>query len=153
MTKIRCTLPNASEEMNGIKFAVDAGGGVVSVDAVPDDLAEIFLSIPGFTAEAVKGKPPVDPEEAARKQAEADRLKQEKLDTAQAAKDKKAAETQPKPPKLTAKEKAALAAAEKAEAADTTTPPVVEGAAADTAEGNANDKPADETTGKQEGEE
>lgn len=151
MTKIRCTLPNASEEMNGIKFAVDAGGGVVSVDAVPEEMAAIFLSIPGFSAEAVKGKPPVDPEEAARKQAEADRLKQEKLDTAQAAKDKRAAEA--KAPKLSAKEKAAAAAAEQAAAADTTTPPVEGDAAADTAEGNANDKPADEATGKQEGEE
>jgi hypothetical protein len=59
MTKIRCTLPNASEEMNGIKFAVDAGGGVVSVDAVPAEMAEIFLSIPGFTAEVKTADEPL----------------------------------------------------------------------------------------------
>jgi hypothetical protein len=48
MTKIRCILPNASEEMNGIKFAVDVDGGVVSIDDVPEDMAALFLSIQGF---------------------------------------------------------------------------------------------------------
>lgn len=92
MTKIRCTLPNASEEMNGIKFAVDAGGGMVSVDAVPEDLAAIFLSVPGFTAEAGKKAPAIDPEKVAADAAEAQRIKDKKAADAKAAKDKKAAD-------------------------------------------------------------
>lgn len=116
MTKIRCTLPNASEEMNGIKFAVDADGGVVSVDAVPADMAEIFLSIPGFTAEVKKG-PVVDPEQVARDAAEAQRIKDEKAAEAKALKDKKAADA------LSAKEavkaaKGVKPAAEETPAAD-----------------------------------
>lgn len=148
MTKIRCILPNASEEMNGIKFAVDAGGGVVSVDAVPDDLAAIFLSVPGFTAEG--GKPEDDPEEVARQAAEAKRIKDEK--TALAKVEKKATDAAGKPPKLTAKEKAAIAAAEKAAEGGTDTPPVDPATTGTESTGTESTQAADEN-GKQEGEE
>lgn len=127
MTKIRCTLPNASEEMNGIKFAAHAEGGMVSVDAVPDHLAEIFLSVPGFIADAKA--PEDDPEELARKEAEALRLKEEKTANAKAAKEKKdaekaaakaAAKAPPAPAAETPPVDPATAAAEKTEGQDTT---------------------------------
>lgn len=142
MTKIRCTLPNASEEMNGIKFAVDAGGGMVSVDAVPEDLAAIFLSVPGFVAEV--GKLEEDPEEVARKAAEAQRIKDEKaaqakLDKQKKADDAKALKDAAKAPK------AAKPAAEQ-------TPPADEVAqAAESTEGTKSTETA--APGKPEGEE
>ena len=46
--KIKCTLPNASEEMNGIRFVAEADGVMVSAQDVAPDLAKIFLSVPGF---------------------------------------------------------------------------------------------------------
>uniref|UniRef100_UPI00258E779D hypothetical protein n=1 Tax=Pseudomonas sp. TaxID=306 RepID=UPI00258E779D len=141
MTKIRCTLPNASEEMNGVKFAVDAGGGVVSVDAVPDDLAAIFLSVPGFTAEGGKAENEDDPEAAA----EAQRIKAQK---AADAKDKKAAGKAAGKPA-----KAAKAAKPDAETPPAETPPA-EGTTdgEPSTEGTDTTKPADEN-GEQEGEE
>lgn len=46
MAKIKCTLPNASEEINGIKFAAE-DGAMVSED-ISDDVAAGFLTIPGY---------------------------------------------------------------------------------------------------------
>lgn len=142
MTKIRCTLPNASEEMNGIKFAVDAGGGMVSVDAVPEDLAAIFLSVPGFMAEGGKAKKEDDPEALA----EAQRIKDQKAADAQAAKDKKASDA------LAAKEKKAadkLAAKGKKPAEETA--PVDPAATGTESTGTESTAPADKD-GKPEGE-
>ena len=47
--KILCTLAFASELINDVAFeAVD--GGMQSVDVVPDDVADTFLTIPGYEA-------------------------------------------------------------------------------------------------------
>lgn len=48
--KILCTLPNASEEISGIAFEKHPNGGMVSVDPVPEDVAEVLLSIDGYKA-------------------------------------------------------------------------------------------------------
>lgn len=142
MTKIRCTLPNASEEMNGIKFAVDAGGGMVSVDAVPEDLAAIFLSVPGFMAEGGKAKKEDDPEALA----EAQRIKDQKAADAQAAKDKKATDAQE------AKEKKAAEKAGKGKKPAEETAPVDQAATGTESTGTESTAPA-VFVGKPEGEE
>ena len=48
MPKILCTLPNASDEINGVKFVAHANG-MVSED-VSDDVAAEFTAIPGYVA-------------------------------------------------------------------------------------------------------
>lgn len=47
--KIRCLLRNASTEINGVAFEKQ-GNVMVSVDDVPEDKAEVFLSIRGYDA-------------------------------------------------------------------------------------------------------
>lgn len=47
MTKIVCTLDNASEEISGVKFAQNEDGLMVSED-INDETADVFLSIPGY---------------------------------------------------------------------------------------------------------
>jgi hypothetical protein len=46
MAKVICTLPNASESINGVKFVADRGQ-MISED-VADDVAAHFVSIPGY---------------------------------------------------------------------------------------------------------
>lgn len=46
MPKIICTLPNASDEISGVKFT-SVEGGMLS-EEIDDDAAELFLSIPGY---------------------------------------------------------------------------------------------------------
>ena len=48
MFKIKCFLPNASNEINGIAFAPCPDGGVESVDAVSDEDANQFKDIRGY---------------------------------------------------------------------------------------------------------
>lgn len=64
--KIECTLPYASTEINGVKFAPTDRGTVVSVDDVPEDAARRFLSIDGYLEAGGNGdnkqkSPPTDP--------------------------------------------------------------------------------------------
>lgn len=47
MPHIRCTLPNASHEINGFAFVED-GDGVVSAESLPEEVAAAFLAIPGY---------------------------------------------------------------------------------------------------------
>lgn len=54
MPQVLCTLPNASELINGVKFAAHAKG-LLSED-VSDEVAANFASIPGY--ELVGAKPP-----------------------------------------------------------------------------------------------
>ena len=54
MKKVVCTLPNASELINGVKFA-EEDGVMVSVE-VEDDVAEQFASIPGYELRDVAEK-------------------------------------------------------------------------------------------------
>lgn len=57
MPKLLCTLPNASEEISGIKF-VSHAAGMLSED-VSDEQAAKFASIPGY--EIVGATAPKDP--------------------------------------------------------------------------------------------
>lgn len=55
MPKVICTLPNASAEINGVKFS-PAEGGMLS-DEVSAEQAEAFLSIPGYVEHAEEPAP------------------------------------------------------------------------------------------------
>lgn len=46
MPKVLCTLPNASDEINGVKFSA-IEGGALSEDLTAEQ-ADVFLSIPGY---------------------------------------------------------------------------------------------------------
>lgn len=48
--KLACTLPNASECINGVAFTKQDGMmvSVADVDDIPQDLVDIFLSIDGY---------------------------------------------------------------------------------------------------------
>lgn len=54
MPKVLCTLPNASDEISGVKFVTHAHG-MLSED-ISDDVAEQFAAIPGY--EIVGGSTP-----------------------------------------------------------------------------------------------
>ena len=55
MKTLTCTLKNASEEINGIKFSRQDDGSVVA--EVADEVAEAFAQIPGYSvAEAGEKK-------------------------------------------------------------------------------------------------
>lgn len=56
MSRIVCSLPNASNEINGVRFA-KREAGMVSIEELPDDVVARFLSIPGYAV--FKG--PTDP--------------------------------------------------------------------------------------------
>jgi hypothetical protein len=70
MPKIRCTLPNASTMISGIKFE-SIGGAMVSVDALTPAQIERFSSIKGYEIihdddqsllDLIDGDPEGDPE-------------------------------------------------------------------------------------------
>lgn len=68
MPRIICDLPNASEEINGVRFAPDGPGGAMRSAVVDEATAAAFLAIPGYRADP-------DTDEAAReRQAESERL-------------------------------------------------------------------------------
>lgn len=70
MPKILCTLPNASEEISGVKFVVHANGMVS--EEVSDDVAANFASIPGYEivgAPAPKGDDQGEADKAAERAA------------------------------------------------------------------------------------
>lgn len=48
MARVICTLPNASDEISGVKFFPHPNGGVISED-ISDDVAASFSSIGGYT--------------------------------------------------------------------------------------------------------
>ncbi len=64
--KVTCTLPNASELINGVKFEVV--DGVVVADGLEDDVAAQFDGIPGYEIE--DGKAETAAEKKAREKAE-----------------------------------------------------------------------------------
>lgn len=55
MPRVICNLENASNEISGVKFHPLDDGGLVS-DEISDELAELFLGIPGY--EPFDGEPP-----------------------------------------------------------------------------------------------
>ncbi len=67
MPKVICSRPNASLNINGVKFTpTEDGTGVIS-DDISDDAAELFLSIPGYElAEEGETKPVQKPAPAAK---------------------------------------------------------------------------------------
>lgn len=58
-----CTLLNASDEINGIAFE-DHPEGKVSVEKVPDEIAAIFESIPGYKLAKTKDSKKAEKSEA-----------------------------------------------------------------------------------------
>lgn len=58
--KVICTLPNASDEINGVKFELVDGAAVAEVS---DKVAEQFAGINGYTIEDVKAKSSAKKEE------------------------------------------------------------------------------------------
>ena len=74
MPKVLCTLPNASEEISGVKF-VSHANGMLSED-VTDEVAANFASIPGYEIVGAKVKAtapaPADNDDAAAEKAQAD---------------------------------------------------------------------------------
>ena len=60
MPKVLCTLPNASDEISGVKF-VSHAKGMLSED-ISDDVAAAFLEVPGY--ELVGAKAAEDSEDA-----------------------------------------------------------------------------------------
>lgn len=96
MPKIICTLPNASDEISGVKFSRLNGDQLISED-ISADQAELFLSIPGYFAEG--DAPEVDEPKQAAAQPKQEtaaqrkaRLKQEEADALKAEQDRLAAE-------------------------------------------------------------
>ena len=47
MPQVICTLENASESINGVKFTPREDGAMVS-EEISEDVAELFASIPGY---------------------------------------------------------------------------------------------------------
>jgi hypothetical protein len=56
VAKILCTRPNASDNINGYPFELHPGGGMISVDNLPEEAVRQFLRVPGY--EAVDTEPP-----------------------------------------------------------------------------------------------
>lgn len=149
MPRVICALPNASDEINGIKFHKLDDGRLIS-DDVADDVAEHFVSIPGYELDAEESDiPPAKPVEQpaptltkAQQRALDKKAADEKKAADKAAEEKAAADKE-------AEEKAkaeALAtektAADAAAAGCNTDKPASEGAEGGAAE---SDKPADTT--------
>ena len=84
MPKVLCTLPNASEEISGVKFVTHANG--MLSENVSEDVAEAFSAIPGYEIVSVASDPvvsaastaQVDAEAAERAQAESEAAAAEK---------------------------------------------------------------------------
>ena len=55
MAKVLCTLPNASNLINGVRFA-SVPDGMLS-EEISDDVAANFASIPGYVLTNKKGVP------------------------------------------------------------------------------------------------
>lgn len=56
MPKVICTLPNAAELINGVKFTSDRGQMIS--EEVPDEVAAAFAKIPGYTVAGAKAPLP-----------------------------------------------------------------------------------------------
>ena len=52
--KVICTLPNASELINGIAFEKSLDGSMVSVDVLDDAVAAQFAGINGYELQEMK---------------------------------------------------------------------------------------------------
>lgn len=57
MPRVICDLPNASEEISGVKFHKLEDGGLIS-DEISEELAELFASIPGYAIDEDGSEPP-----------------------------------------------------------------------------------------------
>ena len=56
MPRVICDLPNASDEISGVKFFPLEDGGLIS-DEISDEQAELFASIPGYTIDGEGAEP------------------------------------------------------------------------------------------------
>lgn len=68
MPKVLCTLPNASEEISGVKF-VSHANGMLSED-ISEEVAADFASIPGYEIVGAEPKAPVVDDAAKAERAE-----------------------------------------------------------------------------------
>lgn len=120
MPKVICTLPNAAEEISGVKFAPGAAGHIS--EEISEEQAAVFLSIPGYAEHQD------DPEEEARLKAEAAAAAQREADAAaaKAAAAKEAAEKAKPAAGARKRAAAAPAPAPAAPEADAATDPVEE---------------------------
>ena len=62
MPFIRTSLPEAGDDINGVRFVPHPDGGKVSAHSVPADLAAIFCGVPGFDTCPDPGFPAAQPE-------------------------------------------------------------------------------------------
>ena len=69
MPKVLCTLPNASDEISGVKFVTHAKG--MLSEEVSDDVAAGFAAIPGYELIGSAPTGPTAEEKAAEAEAEA----------------------------------------------------------------------------------
>lgn len=79
MPKVKCTLPNAANEINGVKFVSHASGGMVS-EEISEEQAANFAAIPGYAlfdakAASNSGAPALTEEDVAKLRARAEELK------------------------------------------------------------------------------
>lgn len=92
MPQVICKLPNAAEQINGVRFSRQEIDGVAVMvsDEIDAEAAELFASIPGYELA------PVDPEEdARRKAAEAEAAARAAEEAARRAAEAKAAVAKP----------------------------------------------------------
>lgn len=91
MARVICTLPNASELINGIAFSLlDDNTGMISAE-IEQDLAERFASIPGYFLAETSGRDEAAEKEKAEAKAAADAEKAAKKAEADAKKAEAAA--------------------------------------------------------------
>ncbi len=83
MPKVLCTLPNASEEISGVKFVTHANG--MLSEHVSEDVAEAFSAIPGYEIISVASDPVTTTASTAQAAAEAAERAQAEAEAAAAA--------------------------------------------------------------------
>ena len=93
MSRVICSLPNASTNINGVDFVPHSGGQMISVEELSDDVIKSFCEIEGFKSSSAKplsSQAAIDKAEAnkkaADKKAEADKKAAEAAEAAKAAK-------------------------------------------------------------------
>lgn len=62
MPKVICTLPNASEEISGVRFSPHESGGMVS-EEISEEMASHFASVPGYAMHAEQVGLVLEPQE------------------------------------------------------------------------------------------
>jgi hypothetical protein len=61
--RVLCALPNASEEISGVRFT-PTDDGLMRSEEISEEVAAVFLSIPGYLPDPLSGAP-ADPDPGA----------------------------------------------------------------------------------------